>query len=48
MKAFLVAMIVPLALLISFRQPNGGFELADLERFAHVCVETCVHLLPAP
>ena len=45
MKALLVAMIVPAALLISFRQSNGNFELADFERFAHVCTDACRHIL---
>jgi hypothetical protein len=45
MKALLVAVIVPVALLISFRQPNGNFELADFERFAHVCTDACMHIL---
>ena len=46
MKALLVAMIVPVALLISFRQPNGNFELADFERFAHDTTPSTVVYIP--
>ena len=45
MKVFLVGVIVPLALLVAFRPPNGAFGLADLEGFAHVCTRACVHIV---
>jgi len=44
MKAFLLAMIIPAVLLVSFREPNGGFELSDIEAFARVCAQFCVHI----
>lgn len=39
MKAFFVAAIIPLALLLSFRESNGRRELADFKTFVGLCVE---------
>ena len=44
MKMFLLALVIPAALLISFRESNGRFELSDLEGFAHLCTEACTHI----
>jgi hypothetical protein len=43
-KLLLLALVVPAALLISFRESNGRFELSDLEGFAHLCTEACTHI----
>jgi hypothetical protein len=44
MKIFLLALIIPAALLVSFRGSNARFELSDLEGFAHLCTEACTHI----
>jgi hypothetical protein len=44
MKVFLLALVVPAALLVSFRGSNARFELSDLESFAHLCTEACSHI----
>ena len=44
MKMLLLALVVPAALLISFRESNGRFELSDLEGFAHLCTQACAHI----
>jgi hypothetical protein len=46
MKTFLLAMIVPLMLVLAFREPNLGFEVADLRAFARFCVDAGARLLP--
>jgi hypothetical protein len=45
MKAFLLALIIPAALLVSFRESNSRFELSDLEEFAHLCTDACSHII---
>jgi hypothetical protein len=44
MKVILVALVIPAALLISFREPNGRLDLSDLQGFAHLCTEACAHI----
>ena len=44
MKAFLVAAIVPLALLLSFRESSGRRELADFKSFVGLCLEAGTNL----
>ena len=44
MKMFLLALIIPVVLLNSFRQSTGRFQLSDLEGFAHLCTEACTHI----
>jgi hypothetical protein len=44
MKMLLLALVIPAALLVSFRESNTRFELSDLEGFAHLCTEACTHI----
>jgi hypothetical protein len=44
MKTFLLALVIPAALLISFREPNGRIELSDLQGFVHLCTDACTHI----
>ncbi len=46
MKVLLVAIVVPMALLVSFREPSAVFGLADFENFARFCVDVGAHILP--
>jgi hypothetical protein len=43
-KVFLLSLVVPAALLISFRGSNARFELSDLDGFAHFCTAACTHI----
>jgi hypothetical protein len=44
MKEFLIAMVIVAALLVPFRGSHGGFELSDVEGFAHLCTQACAHI----
>jgi hypothetical protein len=48
MRMLLLALVIPAALLISFRESNRRFELSDLEGFAHLCTEACTHIRILP